>query len=148
MFMDSDRDYCTKPGHFWLESSRFTSRGTCLVTSYWRIGFGKTDAYLNSYGLFVDAVKSTARGFLCSGALARTSRAPWVSTSTDLRIFCNHVTVHRLPAVRPYFRHANVYSRTFQLLWEPREPRRKLIAHQCCNQLTAVKTRYPLTSIT
>ena len=28
------------------------------------------------------------------------------------------------------------------------EPRRKLIAHQCCGQLTAVKTGYPLTSIT
>ena len=28
------------------------------------------------------------------------------------------------------------------------EPGRKLIAHQCCDQLTAVKTRYPLTSIT
>ena len=67
MFMDSDLDYCTKPGHFWLESSRFTSRGTCLVTLYWRTGLGKT-AYLDSYGLFVDAVKLTARGFLCSGA--------------------------------------------------------------------------------
>ena len=32
-----------------------------------------------------------------------------------------------------------------RLLWEPR---RKLIAHQCCDHLTAVKTRYPLTSIT
>ena len=33
----------------------------------------------------------------------------------------------------------------FMPIWEPR---RKLIAHQCCDQLTAVKTRYPLTSIT
>ena len=32
-----------------------------------------------------------------------------------------------------------------RLVWEPR---RKLIAHQCCDQLTAVKTGYPLTSIT
>ena len=47
-----------------------------------------------------------------------------------------------------YHRHINVYSHTFKLLWEPRKPRRKLIAHQCCDQLTAVKTRYPLTSIT
>ena len=27
------------------------------------------------------------------------------------------------------------------------EPKRKLIAHRCCDQLTAVKTGYPLTSI-
>ena len=27
------------------------------------------------------------------------------------------------------------------------EPKRKLIAHQCCDQLTAAKTGYPLTSI-
>ena len=33
----------------------------------------------------------------------------------------------------------------FMPIWEPW---RKLIAHQCCDQLTAVKTRYPLTSIT
>ena len=139
MFMDSDWDYCTKPGHFWLESSRFTSRGTCLVTSCWRTGLGKTDAYLNSYGLFVDTVKSTARGLLCSGTLVRASGVPWVSKSTHPRKFGNHVTVHRPPAISPYCRHANVYSHTFQLFWEPREPRRKLIAHQCCDQLTAVK---------
>ena len=42
-------------------------------------------------------------------------------------------------------RGTNVYSHTFYLVWEPK---RKLIAHQCCNQLTAIKTRYPLTSIT
>ena len=95
MFMDSDWDYCTKPGHFWLESSRFTSRGTCLVTSCWRTGLGKTDAYLNSYGLFVDTVKSTARGLLCSGTLVRASGVPWVSKSTHPRKFGNHVTVHR-----------------------------------------------------
>ena len=33
----------------------------------------------------------------------------------------------------------------FWLVWEPK---RKLIAHQCCDQLTAVKTGHPLTSIT
>ena len=113
MFMDSDWDYCTKPGHFWLESSRFTSRGTCLVTSCWRTGLGKTDAYLNSYGLFVDTVKSTARGLLCSGTLVRASGVPWVSKSTHPRKFGNHVTVHRPPAISPYCRHANVYSHTF-----------------------------------
>ena len=32
-----------------------------------------------------------------------------------------------------------------QALWQPR---RKLIAHQCCGQLTAFKTGYPLTRIT
>ena len=47
--------------------------------------------------------------------------------------------------VRPHHRETNVYSHTFWLVWEPR---RKLIAHQCCDQLTTVKTGYPLTSIT
>ena len=48
------------------------------------------------------------------------------------------------PTVRPHHRHINVYSHTFYLIWEPR---RKLIAHQCCDQLTSVKTGNPLTSI-
>ena len=47
--------------------------------------------------------------------------------------------------VLPHHRHTNVYSHTFYLLWEPR---RKLIANQCCHQLTAVKTGYPRTTIT
>ena len=47
--------------------------------------------------------------------------------------------------VRPHKRKTNVYFHTFYLLLEPR---RKLIAHQCCDQLTAVKIGYPLTSIT
>ena len=47
--------------------------------------------------------------------------------------------------VRPHHRHTNAYSHTFSLLWEPK---RKLIAHQGCHQLTAVKTGYPLTGIT
>ena len=44
----------------------------------------------------------------------------------------------------PHHRETNVYSPTFQLIWEPK---RKLIAHRCCDQLTAVKTGYPLTII-
>ena len=49
--------------------------------------------------------------------------------------------------VRLHHRKTNVYFHTFWLLWEPR---RKWITgtHQCCDQLTAVKTRYLLTSIT
>ena len=78
----------------------------------------------------------------------RASGAPWVSKSTHPRKFGNPVTVHRLQPVHPHHRYTNVYSDTFQLLWEPRKPLRKLSAHQCCYQLTAVKTRYPLTSIT
>ena len=78
----------------------------------------------------------------------RASRAPRVTKSTHTRKFGNHVTVHHLQPARPHHRHTNVYSHTFYLLWEPREPRRKLMAHQCCDQLTAVKTRHPLTSIT
>ena len=49
------------------------------------------------------------------------------------------------PTVRPHHRHTNVYSHTFSPLWEHR---RKLIAHQCSHQLTAIKTGYPLTGIT
>ena len=84
---------------------------------------------------------------LYSGA-KRASRAPRVTKSTHTRKFGNHVTVHHLQPARPHHRHTNVYSHTFYLLWEPREPSRKLMAHQCCDQLTAVKTRHPLTSIT
>ena len=76
----------------------------------------------------------------------RASGAPWVSKSTHPRKFGNHVTEHQpneAPSVRatgkPMFTHA------FQLVWEPWK---KLIAHQCCDQLTAVKTGHPLTSIT
>ena len=60
--------------------------------------------------------------------LWRTKRAcgaPWVSKSTHPRKFGKHVTD--------------------RLSNQP--PRRKLIAHQCCHQLTAVKTGCPLTSI-
>ena len=85
-----------------------------------------------------------------SRALSRAklvSGAPRVSKSTHSRKFWNHVTVHRPAAVRPHHRYTNVYSHAFLLLWDPTEPRRKLIAHQCCDQLTAVKTRYPLTTL-
>ena len=57
------------------------------------------------------------------------------------------MTVHRpseRATTRPHHRETNVYSPTFQLIWEPK---RKLIAHQCCDQLTAVKTGYPVTII-
>ena len=56
----------------------------------------------------------------------RACGAPWVSKSTHPRKFGKHVTD--------------------RLSNQP--PRRKLIAHQCCHQLTAVKTGYLLTSIT
>ena len=72
------------------------------------------------------------------------SNAPQLRKSTHPRKCGNHVIVLR-PSVRPHHRETNVYSYTFQLVWEPK---RKLIAHQCCDQLTAVKTGYPLTSIT
>ena len=55
------------------------------------------------------------------------------------------MTVHRPPTVRPHHRKTNVYSHNFKLVWKPK---RKLIAHQCCDQLIAVKTGHPLTSIT
>ena len=57
------------------------------------------------------------------------------------------MTVHRLtarPPERPSVRTAGLpmFTLTFSFFGSP------LIAHQCCDQLTAVKTRYPLTSIT
>ena len=75
----------------------------------------------------------------------RVNGAPQLSKSTHPRKFGNHMTVHRpseRASARPHHRATNVYSPTFQLIWEPK---RKLIAHQCCDQLTAVKTGYPLT---
>ena len=44
---------------------------------------------------------------------------------------------------RPHHRATNVYSYTFYLVWEPR---RKLIAHQCWDQLTVAKQgiRWPV----
>ena len=38
-----------------------------------------------------------------------------------------------------------MFTHTFKLVLERRK---KLIAHQCCDQMTAVKTGRPLTSIT
>ena len=75
--------------------------------------------------------------------------APLLSTSTHPRKFGNHVTVHRPTAPRPSAPQENqCLLWHFKLVWEPK---RKLIAqaaHQCCDQLTAIKTGLPLTSIT
>ena len=76
----------------------------------------------------------------------RTSEAPLVCKSTHTRKFSNHVTVHR-PSVRttgePMFNFT--LSSSFGSLG-------KLILHtyctSMCDQLTAVKTGYLLTSIT
>ena len=73
--------------------------------------------------------------------------APWVSKSTHPRKFGNNVTVHRLnkqPSVcttrKPMF------TLTLSCLFG--SPGENLIARQCCDQLTAVKAGYPLTSTT
>ena len=60
------------------------------------------------------------------------------------RKFGNHVTVHR-PTARRSVRTTGIpiFTLTFSSYFGS-----PLIAHQCCDQLTAVKTRYPLTSIT
>ena len=94
---------------------------------------------------YVSSSQAKSKAPFNSGALRakRACGAPWVNKSTHPRKFGNHVTDR--PTVRPHHRHTNVYSHTFYLRWEPR---RKLIAHQCCHQSTAVKTGYPLTSIT
>ena len=73
----------------------------------------------------------------------RSALKPWASGQF---FFVNMVPNQDiLKTVRPQHRVTNVYSHTFWLVWEHK---RKLIAHQCCDQLTAVKTGYPLTSIT
>ena len=80
----------------------------------------------------------------------RACGAPWVSKSTHFRKFGNHVTVHRPPA-RPSAPQGNQcliltlasqFGSTARLIFHT------YIAHQCCDQLTAVKTGFPLTSIT
>ena len=48
------------------------------------------------------------------------------------------------PTVRSHHRGTNVQSHTFQVVWKHRKTDS---AHQCCDQLTAVETEYPLTSI-
>ena len=69
----------------------------------------------------------------------RASGTPWVNKTTHPRKFGNHVTD------RPSVRTTGVPMFTLTLSSYFGSP---LIAHQCCDQLTAVKTRYPLTSIT
>ena len=79
----------------------------------------------------------------------RVSRARDLSNTTHPRKFGNHVTVHRATE-RPSAPQGNKcflshFLASLGVVWEPKK---KLIAHQCCDQLTAIKTGYPLTSIT
>ena len=78
----------------------------------------------------------------------RACGAPWVSKSTHPRKFGNHVTVHRPPA-RPSAPQGNQCSISHFLasLGAQEDWYCTHIAHQCCDQLTAVN-RAPLTSIT
>ena len=90
-------------------------------------------------------------GFRMIAELWRAKRAcgaPWVSKSTHPRKFGNHVTVHRPPAARPSAPQGNQYSIPHFLtsLGAQEDWYCTHIAHQGCDQLTAVKTR--LTSIT
>ena len=80
---------------------------------------------------------------------ARASGAPWVSKSTHPRKFGNHVTVHRTND-RPSAPQAYQCSIShFQASLGAQENWYYThITHQCCDQLTAVKTGYSLTSIT
>ena len=83
----------------------------------------------------------------------RACGAPWVSNSTHPRKFGNHVTVHRpqpaRPPVRPPAPQENQCSISHFLvsLVAQEDWYCTYIVHQCCDQLTAVKTAYPLTSI-
>ena len=69
--------------------------------------------------------------------------------STHPRKFGNHVTVHRpteRSTVRPHHRDHCLLSYFLASLGA--QEKSMSIAHQCCDQLTAVKTEYPLISIT
>ena len=72
----------------------------------------------------------------------RACGAPWVSKSTHPRKFGNHVTVHRPPAARPSAPQGNQCSipRFLASLGAQEDWYCTHIAHQCCDQLTAVKT--------
>ena len=72
--------------------------------------------------------------------------APWVSKSTHPRKFGNHVTVHRPSA--PQGNQCSILTLSTKFGSTGRLIFHIHIAHQCCDQLTAVKTGYPLTSIT
>ena len=65
------------------------------------------------------------------------SAAPWVRKFGNLPILEILVITwpYARPTVRPHHRYTNVYSHTFWLLWEPREPRRKLI---CTSMLWSI----------
>ena len=65
----------------------------------------------------------------------RACGAPWVSKSTHPRTFGNHVTVHRPPS-------RTTGKPMFNLTLSCTH-----IAHQCYDQLTAVRTGYQLSSI-
>ena len=78
----------------------------------------------------------------------RACGAPWVSKSTHPRKFGNHVTVHRPQPARPSAPQGNQCSITLSSLGAQEDWYCRHIAHQSCDQLTAVKTGYPLTSIT
>ena len=82
----------------------------------------------------------------------RACGAPWVSKSTHPRKFGNHVTVHRPQPARPSVRTTGkpmVNVQHFLASLVAQEDWYCIhILHQCCDQLTAVKTGYPLTRIT
>ena len=82
----------------------------------------------------------------------RVSGAPWVRKSSNLPIRENLVITWPYtdwppsrPPERPSVRTTGIPMFTLK---HSRFFGSPLIAHQCCDQLTAVKTRYPLTSIT
>ena len=93
---------------------------------------------------------STATNFIAElwGA-KRACGAPWVSKSTYPRKFGNHVTVHRAND-RPSAPQGNQCSISNFLasLGSQEDWYCRHIAHQCCDQLTAVKTGHPVASIT
>ena len=76
--------------------------------------------------------------------------APWVIKSAHTRKLGNHVTVHRPLPARPSAPQGNQCSISHFLpsLGAQEDWYCTHIAHQCCDQLTAVKTGSPLTSIT
>ena len=132
---------------FNLAHAQTFCRGVALIQEqdFGNINTGKTTVHLSIFPF--PSGSSPSANFQRSSRTreAHASRAPWVSKYTHHRKFSNHVTVQ--PSERPSVRTTGkpMFTHIFQLVWERRK---KLIAHQCCDQMTAVKTGHPLTSTT
>ena len=118
---------------FWIIQSQATNRALPILNEVYNCTLKKT----NKVSLVISGA-----------ALALASAVPKLRKSIHHRKFGNHVTVHWPPtACRPSVRtkgKSMFYLTSSELLAAWVQP---CIAHPCCDQLTAVKTEFPLTSI-